>query len=349
MSIRYDRAPIKASRNEDGFIHDTPVLTRTGVFVYHNADGSERREYRPPEEVFREGSLKAYKGLPITNGHPGKVTSANAANHTVGTVLGEARQDGGNLIADIVIHNPAAVNAGNRELSVGYELDLDETPGTSPDGERYDAVQRNIRPNHLAIVKKGRAGVARLNMDGDAVFNDEDATMTKLRLDNGIEYDAAPEVIQAYRQLKQNAAEQTAATAREQARADAAAADLQKLKESLPQMQQDALAAARERVKLEEAAARFQVAFNADSSERAIKEGVIKAIRGDSADFAGKSDDYVQAAYDFALEAADAAEKADALAGQRQDMAAGSADGKGSVSSAQARANCINTMNKGAE
>ena len=30
MSIRYDRAPIKASRNEDGFIHDTPVLTRTG-------------------------------------------------------------------------------------------------------------------------------------------------------------------------------------------------------------------------------------------------------------------------------------------------------------------------------
>ena len=148
MSIRYDRSPVKATKNEDGFIYDTPILTRTGVFVYLNPDGSERREYRPPEEVFHADSLQGYKGLPITNGHPGLVTSANAANHTIGAVLGEARQDGNNLIADIVIHNPAAVNAGNKELSVGYKLDLDETPGISPDGERYDAIQRNIRPNH---------------------------------------------------------------------------------------------------------------------------------------------------------------------------------------------------------
>lgn len=342
MSIRYDQSPVKATKNEDGFIYDTPILTRTGVFVYLNPDGSERREYRPPEEVFHADSLQGYKGLPITNGHPGLVTSANAANHTIGAVLGEARQDGNNLIADIVIHNPAAVNAGNKELSVGYKLDLDETPGISPDGERYDAVQRNIRPNHLAIVKKGRAGVARLNMDGDAVFNDKDVTMSKMRLDNGIEYDAAPEVIQAYNKLKQDAADSEAAKAKEQARADAAEADLKKLQSELPQMKQDALVAARSRVELEAVANTHQVEFNADSADRAIKEGVIKAIRGDSVSFDGKSDDYVQAAYDFALQSHAEAQKADAVAKQRQDMAD---KGQPEVSAEAARAKYINSMN----
>ena len=342
MSIRDDRAPVKATQIEDGFIYDTPVLTRTGVFVYLNPDGSERREYRPPEEVFHVDSLQGYKGLPITNGHPGLVTSANAANHTIGAVLGEARQDGKNLIADIVIHNPAAVNAGNKDLSVGYKLDLDETPGISPDGERYDAVQRNIRPNHLAIVKKGRAGVARLNMDGDAVFNDKDVTMSKMRLDNGIEYDAAPEVIQAYNKLKQDAADSEAAKAKEQARADAAEADLKKLQSELPQMKQDALATARSRVELEAVANTHQVEFNADSADRAIKEGVIKAIRGDSMNFDGKSDDYVQAAYDFALQSHAEVQKADAVAKQRQDMAD---KGQPEVSAEAARAKYINSMN----
>nr|DAT21542.1 MAG TPA: protein of unknown function (DUF2213) [Caudoviricetes sp.] len=342
MSIRYDRSPVKATKNEDGFIYDTPILTRTGVFVYLNPDGSERREYRPPEEVFHADSLQGYKGLPITNGHPGLVTSANAANHTIGAVLGEARQDGNNLIADIVIHNPAAVNAGNKELSVGYKLDLDETPGISPDGERYDAIQRNIRPNHLAIVKKGRAGVARLNMDGDAVFNDKDVTMSKMRLDNGIEYDAAPEVIQAYNKLKQDAADSEAAKAKEQARADAAEADLKKLQSELPQMKQDALAAARSRVELEAVANTHQVEFNADSADRSIKEGVIKAIRGDSVSFDGKSDDYVQAAYDFALQSHAEAQKADAVAKQRQDMAD---KGQPEMSAEAARAKYINSMN----
>ena len=342
MSIRYDRSPVKATKNEDGFIYDTPILTRTGVFVYLNPDGSERREYRPPEEVFHADSQQGDKGLPITHGHPGLVTSANAANHTIGAVLGEARQDGNNLIADIVIHNPAAVNAGNKELSVGYKLDLDETPGISPDGERYDAIQRNIRPNHLAIVKKGRAGVARLNMDGDAVFNDKDVTMSKMRLDNGIEYDAAPEVIQAYNKLKQDAADSEAAKAKEQARADAAEADLKKLQSELPQMKQDALAAARSRVELEAVANTHQVEFNADSADRSIKEGVIKAIRGDSVSFDGKSDDYVQSAYDFALQSHAEAQKADAVAKQRQDMAD---KGQPEMSAEAARAKYINSMN----
>ncbi len=54
------------------------------------------------------------------------------------------------------------------QLSAGYELDLDRTPGTAPDGRRYDAVQRNIRINHVAAVPLGRAGTARVLADSFA-------------------------------------------------------------------------------------------------------------------------------------------------------------------------------------
>lgn len=341
MAIRYDRAPIKAIRTDEGFIKDSPVLTRTGVFVYRNADGSERREYRPPEEVFKADSLSLYAGIPITNGHPGKVTSANAANHTIGTVLTPARQDGDNLIADIVIHNVAAVNAGNKELSVGYELDLDETPGIAPNGERYDAIQRNIKPNHLAIVSKGRAGNARLNMDGneeDAESNG-DVKMTKLRLDNGIEYDAAPEVIQAYNKLNQDKAEIVAAKDKAEARADSAEADLKKLQEAQEQFKQDAISQARERLNLEAVAKAHNVEFKQDATDRDIKAAVVKAIRGDSLTLDGKSDDYVAAAFDMAITAKEEAAKAAKVAGQRQDMADGKVEA--GMSAAEARAKMI--------
>ena len=340
MAIRYDRAPIKAKRTDEGFIKDSPVLTRTGVFIYRNHDGSERREYRPPEEVFKADSLEAYAGIPITNGHPGKVTSANAANHTIGTVLTPARQDGDNLIADIVIHDVAAVNAGSKELSVGYELDLDETPGITPDGERYDAIQRNIKPNHLAIVRKGRAGNARLNLDGNEedAGNNGDVTMTKLRLDNGIEYDAAPEVIQAYNKLNQDKAEIVAAKDKAEARADSAEADLKKLQEAQEQFKQDAVNQARERLNLEAVAKAHNVEFKQDATDRDIKAAVVKSIRGDSLPLDGKSDDYVAAAFDMAIAAKEEADKASKVAGQRQDMADG---GKQSKSAAQIRAELI--------
>ena len=55
--------------------------------------------------------------------------------------------------------------AGLKELSLGYNLDLDETPGEW-NGQPYDAVQRNIVINHLALVLEARAGEqARLNFD----------------------------------------------------------------------------------------------------------------------------------------------------------------------------------------
>ena len=47
---------------------------------------------------------------------------------------------------------------GKRELSCGYESQIVFDAGTTPEGEAYDAIQTNIRGNHLAIVGRGRAG-----------------------------------------------------------------------------------------------------------------------------------------------------------------------------------------------
>lgn len=45
-----------------------------------------------------------------------------------------------------------------KELSSAYRYRADMTPGTSPQGEPYDGVMRDISGNHVALVAKGRAG-----------------------------------------------------------------------------------------------------------------------------------------------------------------------------------------------
>jgi hypothetical protein len=155
--IRYDTVPIHAQKTDEGFIRDKPVIGRTGVLVYRNADGSERREYRPPEEAFDKDSLASLKGKPITIGHQGMVTSQNAANiRPIGTVLSAGQADGDTITADVVLYS---LPTSARELSCGYNLDIDETPGTTPAGEPYDAVQRHIRYNHVAGIIPAHAGL----------------------------------------------------------------------------------------------------------------------------------------------------------------------------------------------
>lgn len=167
--IRLDSTPlVQASLTEEGYLMDRPILTTVGIFEYRNDDGSIRRELRLPEEVFDLESLASYKGKPIIITHDaGLVDKDNVAQEGIGTILTEGYRDGDNVRAEIVIQDTnAQKDCGLKELSLGYNLDLDETPGEWH-GEHYDAIQRNIRVNHLALVRLARAGdQARLNIDG---------------------------------------------------------------------------------------------------------------------------------------------------------------------------------------
>ena len=336
---RFDNVAFKATKTDEGFIRDTPIVGRTGILVYRNADGTERKEYRPPEEAFKADSLASLMGKPITIGHKAFVTAGNAAQVApVGSVLSAGRQDGDNIIADIVVYN---LDTSARELSCGYTLDLDETPGTTPQGEHYDAIQRNIQYNHLAIVPRGRAGIARLNMDGSQVIDEEVkeandmAEMTKIRLDSGIEYECAPEVKVEIEKMRKDSAESKKAQDKLQAKFDALEAELAKEKEG---RKADAEAhkanfdeAIKARVELLKVAEAHKVA-NADSmTDTEIKVAVIKAVRGDSINLDGKSADYIEAAYDMAK--ADIKQHEDGMAEQRK--ATQSHDDEGAQGGAQ--------------
>lgn len=152
----------------EGFLIDHPIVTTVGIFEYMNPDGSTRRELRLPEEVFNPDSLASYEGKPIIITHnAGEITKENVEEEIIGTILSKAYQDGDNVRAKIVIHDTDKMKqSGLRELSLGYGLTLDETPGEW-NGHPYDAIQRDIKINHLALVSAARAGEqARLNIDG---------------------------------------------------------------------------------------------------------------------------------------------------------------------------------------
>ena len=332
--LRYDRATIKAEVTDEGFLVDSPIVGRVGIQLYKNADGTVRREFRPPEEVFKADSLNSFVGKPITDGHPAEMVNAkNAKSLLVGAIHTEGKQDGDNVVAGITIHDADMIDkimkGGKRELSLGYKVDIEEISGVW-NGQEYDAIQRNIRINHLAIVPRGRAGNARLNLDrldAESIITGETMpeNLSRVRLDTGLEYQAEAEVVQAFEKMRADKVEADAHIDELQKQLDSVAAERDTLKSqvaSADKVRADALEAARAEIKaraiLEKSAEAFKIDC-ADKSDREIKEAVIKSKRAD-ADLSGKSDDYINAAFDLTVEL-----KADeAMAEQRK---AGRADG----------------------
>src|SRR5688572_5012218 len=163
MAFRVDRNELAPPRRLDGgrAVFDC-TLTRSGVFVYRDAKrpGGVRREWRDPREVFDAASMKSAELIPVTNDHPPvMVTAENAKQYTVGQVVGEIRRVSASavdpsssfghprhdhLAALIVVNDGATLaemEAGKVQTSCGYECELDETPGITPDGEHYDVRQ----------------------------------------------------------------------------------------------------------------------------------------------------------------------------------------------------------------
>jgi uncharacterized protein len=171
-AIRFDQGTLrKPERTPQGFLRVDGLAARVGVLEYRNKDGSIRRELRLPEEVARADSLAAYEGVSATDGHPTVlVDSNNVRTLEAGTVTGAARMDGDWVVTPIVIKDKkliAKIEAGKTGLSVGYTIREDHTPGVHPVYGRYDLIQRDITPNHIACaVEVPRAGdAARIRMD----------------------------------------------------------------------------------------------------------------------------------------------------------------------------------------
>lgn len=208
MSVRrFDAGQLgKAERTPSGGIRIPGFIGRTGIQVYTAPDGAKRREYRPPEEVFQADSLATLGGAAVTRGHPAQLVNAkNWKQVAIGQVSDQTpervKRDTAEFIeAKIAINDAVAINDVGSELveiSAGYTCDLELSPGLTPEGVHFDAVQRNIRYNHVALGPENwaRAGrEARLTLDGDVEVTEtpRKSAPMKIRFD-GVEYDTASE------------------------------------------------------------------------------------------------------------------------------------------------------------
>ena len=163
-------------RTPEGGLRVAANFTRVGVLPYSDGEKSWA-ELRPADEVFAADSLATLRGRPVTDMHPAerRVTADNWKKLSVGHVGDDVGHDDTFVNGHVRIEDADAVKSvdagARRDLSCGYDCELDPTPGEF-NGERYDAVQRNIRYNHVAVLPpgKGRAGSeVSLRLDGAAI------------------------------------------------------------------------------------------------------------------------------------------------------------------------------------
>lgn len=323
---RFDRGELsKPTKLANGWLRVDGYITRAGIFSYRSPDGKVRKELRAASQVLTTDSLGTFSLVPLTMGHPptGLLDVTNTKSYQVGTVE-RPEADGTRARASILVTDSSAIEAlesgALAELSCGYLCDLDETPGVF-EGERYDAVQTNVRGNHVALVGKGRAGPdVKVRMDStDAVevvspqvtadlesAPEESANMVKIKVD-GIEVEVSEIAAQALAKqataLETSAAAAKLATEKLQARADGLDAELTKVKAELVAAPDKVRAEISARVALETKAKTVLGETKLDGlKDSEIKTAVVAELRP-SVKLDGKSADYLEASFELALEA----------------------------------------------
>ena len=169
---RYDYGQVtKSEVTDEGYLKVWCKAARVGTQLYTRGDGTQVREYRPEDEVSNPDSLASFGMKAVTLNHPKVLLDSKTTKlHQVGHAGSHVRFSDGFVEVALVITDQNAIDAIQRgdaqEVSAGYRVDYDPTPGVTPNGESYDGIQRNIKVNHIALVARGRAGrEARLLLD----------------------------------------------------------------------------------------------------------------------------------------------------------------------------------------
>lgn len=148
-------------------IEDNPV-SKEGVFPYLGRQISPELEpdkiymvYRPREELTNPETIKSFNAVPFGDEHEMLGDGfTRYDDKPAGGVLYNVKADDGVLKGDIKIYSESLkdeISNGKKELSLGYLCDYELSRGVW-NGQRYDAIQKNIRGNHIALVNKGRMG-----------------------------------------------------------------------------------------------------------------------------------------------------------------------------------------------
>lgn len=319
-----DRLEIADKRTTtDGYLVTEARFARSGIYEYAGRDLGKPemdvvRVYRSDEEVFNQDAMASFAHKPITNDHPsGNVSAATWKRDAVGFSDGRVARDGDFVVIPLMVADQKAiadVDDGKHELSAGYACDIEFIDGQTESGEKFDAVMRNIRGNHIAIVDKGRAG-SECRIGDSFVREIEDMSeLRRVMLDSiGIAIMANDQAVDALNKLdgdlKASAAKietltndhKTALDAkdREIAEKDTKIADLEG-KQMKPE-QIDALVS--DRTALVAKAAKLVENFDAKGKPMdQIKREVVAAKCGDAA-IKDKSEAYIDARFDALADA----------------------------------------------
>lgn len=149
-------------------VKDNP-LSKVGVFPYSGKSvggdpNKVYRVYRPAEELQNQECIDSFKLLPWINDHVmlgGGNGLTPAEKKGIEGVIGENVYFKNDVLygnIKILSENLAKlIESGKKQLSAGYRCTYDMVSGVW-NGVAYDAIQRNIRGNHLALVQEGRMG-----------------------------------------------------------------------------------------------------------------------------------------------------------------------------------------------
>lgn len=169
--------------NDFWYIKDNP-LSKVGIFPYLGRQISSELEpdkiynvLRPEEELNNEETLNSFKLVPFVDEHTMLGTREGmqpAEEKGVHGVIGEnVYFKDGIIYGDLKIFSESLkeeIENGKKELSMGYFCDYELKNGEY-NGEPYQAVQKNLKINHVALVDEGRMGADVRVLDSKITFD----------------------------------------------------------------------------------------------------------------------------------------------------------------------------------
>lgn len=134
--------------------------------------------YCPPEELSKKETVESTNGIPIQLNHHADYADDPKKDTRIGSTGDQGKWNPPYLDNSLHFQDEDAIkrikDGSMRELSLSYRYTPDFTAGTTPDGEAYDFVMRDITANHVALVEKGRAGRDVLVEDKELEEMDDD-------------------------------------------------------------------------------------------------------------------------------------------------------------------------------
>jgi hypothetical protein len=311
-----------------GFLHVKGRLARTGVQEYLGRELSPELEpdklygvLRHPDDVLDPKSVEGFRNAPVTDNHPDDfVTSENYKDLMKGSCSEPtpSKKDGISYIdGQLTVMDKDLVSKlkdGKLEISAGYYSDLEEEQGEYL-GVPYHFRQKNIQPNHVAIVSRGRCGGTCRIINDYATIADENqnkgGNMAIVKIGE-TEFDVPEEVAAKLAELQEalsgkeeeveTMSEDMAETEKEKEAAVAMADELKEQVKTLKRSTRDSVVTGEAKKIVEVMKVADSMGIKCEINDEITMKKAVLTSKYPTIDLSGKSNDYITARFDAMVE-----------------------------------------------